>query len=115
MTLALLLAACDTAVDTGDSAEPEEIDYPDVAVCEPAVVEFDGPAEPHVSDAWTFWLTCDGVLQMGASRLSVDPPTAGVIDDSGNAPVITWAEAGAATLKVQTGRFKGERAITILE
>ncbi|MSQ03480.1 MAG: hypothetical protein EXR71_16585 [Myxococcales bacterium] len=115
MILALILAACDTAVDTGDSAEPEEIDYPDVAVCEPAVVAFDGPEEPHVNDTWTFWLTCDDVVQMGASRLSVDPATAGEIDDSGNVPVITWKQAGAATLKVQTGRFKGERAITILE
>ncbi len=115
MILALLLAACETTVDTGDSAEPEEIDYPDEVVCEPAVVKFDGPEEPHVNDSWTFWLTCDDVVMMGVSRLSVEPATAGVIDDSGNAPLITWAQAGDAVLKVQTGRFKGERPITILE
>lgn len=78
-------------------------------------MEFDGPEEPHVGDAWSFWLTCDGVLQMGTSRVSVEPAEAGSIDDSGSAPMITWNVAGDAVLKVQTGRFKGERAVTVLE
>jgi len=114
MLFALLHIACAPPEDTGDSAPEEDTEIPEQPVCEPAVVEYDGPDEPRVGDAWSFWLTCDGVLQMGASRLSVEPATAGSIDDSGSAPVITWNEAGDALLKVQTGRFKGEREVVVL-
>ncbi len=113
MLLPILLLACSPAADTGDSAEEEEVVIPDAAVCEPAVVEFDGNADPRVGDLWSFWLTCDGVLQMGASRVSVEPATAGLIEDGASTPEITWQEAGEATLYVQTGRFKGERIVTV--
>lgn len=113
MLLALLLIACPVVDDTGDSAEEQEVVIPEAAVCEPAVIEFDGPAEPKVGDLWKFWLTCDGTLQMGASRTSVEPANAGTLADGASTPEITWAKAGEATLFIQTGRFKGELDVTV--
>lgn len=113
MILALLLIACPEPEETGDSVPVEDTDPPEALTCEPAVVKFDGADPPKVGDAWSFWLTCDDVLQMGASRTSVDPIDAGTIDDSGSAPIITWLVAGDHTLSIQTGRFKGELAVSV--
>jgi hypothetical protein len=114
MLLALFLIACPLADDTGDSVvEPEDV-IPEVAVCEPAVLEFDGPEAPKVGEVWKFWLTCDDVLQMGASRPSIEPITAGSIVDGASTPEVTWLEAGEATLTIQTGRFKADRVVTVL-
>ena len=87
---------------------------PEAAVCEPAVVEYDGTDEPRVGDLWKFWLTCDGTLQMDASRTSGEPAEAGTLADGESVPEVTWARAGEATLSIQTGRFKGERVVTVL-
>jgi hypothetical protein len=115
MLFALLLIACPEPDDTGDSAVEEERVIPETATCEPAVVEYDGNDTPKVGDVWKFWLTCDGVLQMGASRPHVDPAEAGEIVDGASTPEITWKQAGEATLTIQTGRFKGERVVTVIE
>lgn len=115
MLLLALAVACSTPEDTADTSPEEDTEIPEPEVCEPAVVEFDGPEAPHVGDAWAFWLTCDGVLQMGVSRPSVEPAEAGSIDDSGSTPVVTWNLPGEHVLKMQTGRFKGERTVTVAE
>lgn len=115
MLLALLLTACPEPEDSADSAPVVEQDPPDPAVCEPAVIKYDGPDEPKVGDVWKFWLTCDDVVQMGVTKASVDPVDAGSLADGTNTPEITWSKAGDATLHIQSGRFKGERVVTVGE
>ncbi len=115
MLLALLFVACPEPTDSGDSVVVEDNDPPDPAVCDPAVIEYDGPDEPHVNDVWKFWLTCDGTMHMGVAKVSVDPVDAGSFADGASTPEVTWLKAGTHTLKIQSGTFKGEREVTVLE
>ena len=114
MILALVLLACPEPVETGDSAPVEDTPPPAALTCDPAVVKFDGADPPKVGDVWSFWLTCYDEVQMGASRPSVNPVDAGTITDGTSTPQIEWKEVGEATLHIQTGRFEGDRVVTVL-
>lgn len=114
MILALLFLACPEPDETGDSAPVVDSPPPDALTCDPAVVKFDGADPPKLGDIWSFWLTCDDAVQMGPSRPSVDPSDAGTITDGASTPQIEWKAVGEATLHLQTGRFEGERVVTVL-
>ena len=113
MLAALFLIACAQPEDSADSAVVEDTDPPAPLECEPAVVEYDGEDAPKVGDLWKVWLTCDGVLQMGLTRVTLDPVDAGNVVSGENTPEITWAKAGDASIHLQTGHFTGDRTVTI--
>lgn len=110
MIFALLLACEPDDIDTGDSAPVEEIDYPESETCDVLEIYQDGEDPPKVGDVWTIFLKCDGTTMLGASVVALDPTSAATNDDN----VITWAEAGPATISLQTGRFKTTRDVTVL-
>lgn len=110
MLLALLFACETDDVDTGDSAPAEDSAPTESATCEELEIDQDGEDPPKVGDVWTIFLKCDGTTMLGASVIALDPTTAATKVDN----VLTWAEAGPATISLQTGRFKTTREVNVL-
>lgn len=112
MLIPLLYIACTPEVDdTADTAPAESDEIPEIHECGEVELLFDGNDPPHVGDLWTIWLTCDGTVLMGASRIGITPVEAA----SANENELTWALAGEATIDMQTGQTKGSRTVTVLE
>lgn len=107
--LALVLAGCDdgfeyvedTDVDTQDTNEPDP--------CQQLDIRWDGPDDPVVGDEWTVLLYCDDALVMGALIVRVEPASMATLSEN----VVTWAEAGTATLTVQKGSDIAETTVEV--
>ena len=94
--------------DTGEPAA-QNTDPPE----ECASVELDiiGPEEPRVGDEWTVWLRCDGATLAGAMRLYFDPPDFAAVDVN----VVTFIQAGTATMTMQVGSYSASTDVTVSE
>ncbi len=94
--------------DTGEPAV-EDTEAPE----ECASVELDilGPEEPRVGDEWTVWLRCDGATLAGAMRLFFDPPDFAAVDVN----VVTFIQAGTATMTMQVGGYSASTDVTVSE
>jgi hypothetical protein len=114
MFLALYFACTPDPVDSADTGEQEEIEYPEVTTCDVTEIRTEDEDPPHVGEGWTIFLWCDDALMTGASKVAVEPVDAATFDDSTGVIVVTWALAGDAVLSLQTGRFKATRDVTVL-
>ncbi len=112
MLIALLYIACTPEVDdTADTGTEEDTYVPEVAECPDVELRFDGDDPPRVGSVWTIWLTCEGTVLMGASRIAITPVEAATNVDN----ELTWAIPGEATIEMQTGQTKGSLTVTVLE
>jgi hypothetical protein len=100
LALSLLLAGCDGGIDYVEDTDPQDTqDTNEPDPCEVLEIRWDGPDYPVVGDEWTVLLYCDDALVMGALIIRVEPASMALQNEN----VITWVEAGTATLTVQKG------------
>lgn len=105
--LLALLTACDRKPAEDSDSEPVVQDTPDP--CQVVELDVEGPQPPVVGDEWTVWLRCDGATLIGTTVVRFDPPDFGMVD--GN--VVTFTQAGTATLRVQVGAYREETEVTV--
>lgn len=113
LCLALSLPACgDKDPDGDDTGAAEDTgDTPQATGCTSTELSYDGPEAPTQGDEWTVWMKCDGALMTGAYVIRTDPADFAEIDEN----VITWVNAGTATLRVQSGSYREEVSVTVTE
>ena len=68
---------------------------------------------PQVGDSWSVLLYCDDALQTGPAVLQIEPPDMAQIDDTN--PIITFVQAGEATILLQVGNRSASADVTIEE
>ena len=113
LCLMFTLGAC--APSTGDdTAAPVDSPAPDTPPVEPeacreVLLEVMGDDPPRVGDEWTVWLRCDGATLAGVAIVLVSPPEMARIDDN----IVTWLDAGEASLFAQYGAERGERVVVV--
>ena len=94
-------------VDTADTEEDSE----DEGGCEEVTLKVIGDEPPVVGDTWVVWLYCDDALMTGVMVVQIDPTDFALIEDN----EVTFVTAGTGTLTVQTGSFRFEEEVTVLE
>ena len=100
----------DTSPLVTDTAPTEPTtEPPQSSGCDVVEFDYDGPDDPVVGDEWTVWLRCDGALLLGASVIGIDPPELATVADN----LLTFVQAGAGTVSVQTGAFSATQDVTI--
>lgn len=107
---------CSGAADSGPDTAPSDTapattESPAPDPCDIVEIDYDGPDEPEVGDAWTLFMRCDGALMLGPSVIQFDPVTFASIDEN----VITFLESGTGLLSMQTGAYQAELEIVVSE
>jgi len=124
MWLILAVLACGTA--TSDDNEDDDFlsheapsEEEDTEPCTTAIWLNGRPASeapsPQVGDSWSVLLYCDESLQTGATPngIQIEPPDMAQVDDTN--PIVTFIQAGNATISLQVGNRSASADVTIEE
>ncbi len=98
--------------DTGNPKKCEDMDVKAQLNGDLRSTSIDDIESPRVGDNWRLQVFCEGSPVLGATVLTISPPTRATTDNEDTA--LTFIEDGNATIDIQAGNKKASYNVEIL-